>query len=254
VANERNLRLENVARRAGAYGIDVSGVAPASWLGVPLEVDGRLQGVLSAASVRPAAFSEQHEELLGALGRLAVTALNNVRLFEMATIDALTGLLSARPLRERLAEEFEQARAADRPLSVVMIDVDRFKSVNDEFGHEVGNEVLRHLARVLSTRLRETDLAARYGGEEFTVLLPGTPAPSALEVAERLRVAVESNPAETTAGSLKVTVSVGIATYPNLCVESSEALVAAADAALYESKRSGRNRVTEANELAANDR
>jgi diguanylate cyclase (GGDEF)-like protein len=253
-ANERTLRLESVTRRAGAYGIEISETPPESWIGVPLAIEGRTQGVLSAASARRAAFAEQHEELLGALGRQAMVALHNVRLVELATVDSLTGLVSARHLRERLAEEFDVARATGRPLSVVMLDVDRFKSVNDDYGHEVGNEILRYLAKVMVGKLRETDIAARYGGEEFTVLLPATPAARAVDVAERLRAAFDTFPAETSVGPLAITVSVGVATYPGMRVATGEALMAAADAALYESKRAGRNRVTEANGTASDDR
>jgi diguanylate cyclase (GGDEF)-like protein len=244
--NERSLRLDRVSVSAAAYGIDVPGAPAVSWLGVPLETGGRTEGVLSVASARASAFSEQHEELLGALGRQAVTALRSVLLHEIATVDALTGLLTSRHLRERLSEEFARARASGRPLGVVMLDIDRFKEVNDTYGHEIGNEVLRHLARLVVGKLRETDIAARYGGEEFTILLPGTPAPAAAEVAERLRVAVEATPAETLVGPLTITASFGIATFPNVDAASGDDLLAAADAALYESKRAGRNRLTEA--------
>jgi len=243
--NERVLRIEDAPRRAPGYGISASSSTPYSWLGVPLDVAGVTQGVLGAVSRRKEAFTEQHEELLGALGRQSIAALEAVRLFEMATVDGLTGLLTARHLKQRLGEEFERACPTLRPLSVIMIDVDRFKSVNDQYGHETGNEVLCFLAEVIVGRLRESDVAARYGGEEFTILLPGTPLQGALDVAERLRTAIESTPVVTSAGTLQITASFGVATFPSVpAMESGEALVAAADHALYRSKREGRNRVT----------
>lgn len=162
----------------------------------------------------------------------------NARLEELAATDALTGLCNLRGFRRRLGEEFAEARRLGRELSLVMIDVDRFKDYNDSFGHPAGDEALKELARILREETRDYDVAARYGGEEFAVLLPSAGQTEAERVAERVRKAVEVR-----IWPLRpLTVSLGAATLP--CdAESPEGLVGAADQALYAAKEGGRNRV-----------
>jgi diguanylate cyclase (GGDEF)-like protein len=170
----------------------------------------------------------------------------NDRLSALATEDALTGLKNVRCFRERLAEEFQRAERYQLPLSVILLDVDRFKEFNDSFGHPAGDQVLREVARCIREGCRTTDFAARYGGEEFVVLLPNTPETEAREVAGRIRRTIEEQPWK----ERKVTSSFGVAGYgPEHGTE--EALIQAADQALYRSKKSGRNRVTCWNEMGA---
>lgn len=248
VKRARPLRLDDITKEANAYGYSwlIRQLPYRSWLGVPLELKDRPLGVISVASESRAAFTEQHQALLQTLGQQVVSALENARLFELATIDGLTGLINPRYLRQKLAEQFEQAKRTHKPLSVVMIDLDHFKKINDTYGHEVGNDVLRYLAALVKSRLRDSDIPARYGGEEFTVLLPNTPADPSRDVAERLRIAIESAPAPTSAGPIKITASIGVANYPALNVADQDELVTAADKALYASKQNGRNRITDA--------
>ncbi|MBX7221555.1 MAG: sensor domain-containing diguanylate cyclase [Blastocatellia bacterium] len=243
----RVLRIDDLSSQASLYGYSwLTRQLPfRSWMGVPLEANNRPLGVISVASESRRAFSEQNQELLKALSQQVVSALDNARLFELATVDGLTGLFNSRHLRLKLAEAFSQAQKNQKPLSIIMVDIDYFKKCNDTYGHEVGNEVLKHVAGIVRTRLRDTDLAARYGGEEFTVLLPNTPPVGALEVAERLRSAVEHTPAPTAAGMVSITVSLGTATFPTIPVADQDALLAVADKALYQSKQNGRNRVTQ---------
>lgn len=163
----------------------------------------------------------------------------------MANTDGLTGLYNHRHLQERLQQEIERADRYERPLSVVMADLDRFKSFNDAHGHPRGDEVLIAVSRTLRQLSRASDIVARYGGEEFTLILPETTAEEALVLAERARQCVEALDLEVAEGS-RVTLSLGIASHaPGM---SKEALIESADAALYTAKRQGRNRVCEAGE------
>lgn len=155
------------------------------------------------------------------------------RLRELAMRDALTGLLNRRSFFELAEAEFAKAARAGQPLAALMLDLDHFKQVNDRLGHSAGDRALAGFAAIVRRELRGGDIAGRYGGEEFCVLLPATELEGALNVAQRIRQAA--------AGSLGCTVSVGLA-----MLEASstlDALVAAADAALYQAKRSGRDRV-----------
>ncbi|KIP99234.1 response regulator PleD [Agrobacterium tumefaciens] len=162
---------------------------------------------------------------------------------EMAVIDALTGLNNRRYLDNHLKVLFTRAAARQRPLSVCITDIDRFKDVNDTYGHDAGDEVLREFASRLRSTVRGADLACRYGGEEFVVVMPDTPVDMAAAVAERLRSIIEGAPFTLRSGrELHITASLGIATNA-LSVETPEALMRQADMALYEAKTAGRNRV-----------
>ncbi len=164
----------------------------------------------------------------------------------MANTDGLTGLYNHRHLQERLQQEIERAERYERPLSVIMTDLDHFKSFNDAFGHPRGDELLIAVARTLRQLSRASDILARYGGEEFTLVLPETSATEALVLAERVRQCVEALEPAGAAGGAKVTLSLGVASHAQ--GDSKEALIEAADAALYRAKRAGRNRVCVAGE------
>jgi len=166
----------------------------------------------------------------------------NARLQLLAVTDGLTGVFNHRRFQEALQTELIRAERHKRPLSVLMIDVDFFKKINDAMGHPAGDELLRRLAEILSADLRQTDLIARYGGEEFTVLLPETSKTEAMYVAERMRAAVELLANENAAWRQKVTVSLGVATFPEDGLSGADVLEAA-DKAMYIAKRQGRNRV-----------
>ena len=166
----------------------------------------------------------------------------NARLERLAVTDGLTGVFNHRRYQEALQAELLRAERHNRPLGVLMVDVDFFKKVNDAMGHPAGDELLRRLAEVLSADLRQTDLIARYGGEEFAVLLPETTKSEAMQVAERMRVAVESRINEGANWPTKVTVSIGVATFPE-DGKTAEQVLIAADQAMYVAKRQGRNRV-----------
>jgi diguanylate cyclase (GGDEF)-like protein len=159
----------------------------------------------------------------------------------LSETDDLTGLFNIRGFALAANRLFAQAARHGRPTSVLMIDSDNLKSVNDAHGHAAGNELLRHLARAIQGELRFTDVSARYGGDEFIVLLPDTPAKGAMEVAERIRTRIASMPLPVNGSSVSASVSIGIACYPE-DGGTLDALAAHADGALYSAKQDGRNR------------
>jgi diguanylate cyclase (GGDEF)-like protein len=174
--------------------------------------------------------------------RVRLLEETNARLAALAATDLLTGLANRRAFDEALAREASLAGRGVRPLSLLALDVDHFKTFNDAFGHPAGDEALRRVAEAIRGCCRATDVAARTGGEEFAVLLPGTDLEGALVLAERVRAAVEAGP-----WPLRpVTASAGVATLGAACRGAAERLVAAADRALYRAKRDGRNRVVSA--------
>ena len=218
---------------------------------------GDLAGFVSIAR-RGRPFTEAERELLGYLAQQAAQSLENVDLHEVverqAIEDALTGLANRRRFEERLFGEVERARRfPDQPLTLVMIDIDDFKGVNDRLGHVAGDEVLRAVAAAARDGRRESDLAARYGGEELALILPGADLQGAAQAAERIREAVERldfKLTDTDGAPLRVTVSAGVAAFGHRA-EDPSGLVAAADDALYEAKRAGKNRVRFAHAPAA---
>jgi diguanylate cyclase (GGDEF)-like protein len=188
------------------------------------------------------------EPLLAAdLRELAVASLHvaamieNARLFALATRDGLTGLFRRTVFDEHVAAEAARVRRGHPPYAVLMLDIDDFKAVNDGYGHAAGDLVLRAVSTAVRSNSRETDTVARYGGEELTVLLPGTDAPAALQVGEKLRAAVAALAIDVGAREVRVTVSVGASTAHDGAVPAE--VVANADAALYRAKRGGKNRV-----------
>jgi len=177
----------------------------------------------------------------------------NARLLKIAQTDSLTGLDNRRYLEERLEEAFGHSRRLKEPLAVVLCDLDRFKSVNDTHGHQAGDAVLKQLARILKQEAREIDRVGRYGGEEFMLLLPGTVLDAAVTFAERARKAVEAHTFSFDGGTLQRTMSCGVAAWPHPRIEDCDALVKAADDALYVAKETGRNRVIRFDSQAFNE-
>jgi two-component system, cell cycle response regulator len=167
----------------------------------------------------------------------------NERLRYMSQTDVLTGLDNRRHIETRIEEMFEHAKRLNEPFACVMVDLDKFKSVNDEYGHQAGDAVLRQLAKILKNEVREIDHAGRYGGEEFILLLTGTVLDAAVTFAERVRKAIESHTFTIENGTLQRTASFGVAAWPHPKVTSCDGLVRAADDALYVAKETGRNRV-----------
>ncbi len=211
---------------------------------VPLFAESDPLGVL--ALEQPGRFGRIERRVVRMIGQFAshaALALRNAWLLEqvqrLAEVDALTNVANRRTFETALAQELSRAVRHGDPLTLVMIDVDRFKKINDEHGHRAGDEALHKVAQALVEESRDFDTVARYGGEEFAVILPACSSRESLIAAERLRLAV-SNIDDLPRG---VTASAGVATYPTHA-DDAESLIKAADEALYESKRTGRNRVT----------
>lgn len=208
---------------------------------------------IEARDIRGASISHGVIWLLGLAG---IGAYNLVRrreieriaqqqeLEHLASTDALTGLANRHTLVIRAEQELARAKRYGGELSLLMVDIDFFKKVNDTYGHQVGDIVLKKLADVFSQVLRDTDFAARFGGEEFVILLPETNAENALKTAERLRASVNDIQVPLQQGGMvEFTVSVGVASYSSSGNNNIEKLISGADKALYAAKKSGRNKV-----------
>ncbi len=215
-------------------------------------------GVMTVAR-RGEGFGPAEREVFLYLAGQVSSSIENIalhnRVSEQAMTDALTGLSNNRRFRELLAKEADRAERFGHEMSLIMLDIDDFKQVNDTYGHLQGDKVLRMVARVLQLESRGVDEPARYGGEEFAVALPETGLEGALDLAERVRVRIESEqvPRAGDAGAVSVTASVGAVSMHG-SADGAEALIAAADAALYEAKRAGKNRVAGAPAPRAADR
>ncbi len=217
-----------------------------SILAVPMRLGDKVIGMMSNQSYQPNAFTPEDERLLEMLASYAAIALDNARLFrevqKLAITDPLTGAYNRRQLFELGQREFNRAHRFDRPFSVIFLDIDRFKVVNDTYGHATGDLVLRVLTQRIQETIREIDILGRYGGEEFVVLLPETTCAAALSVAERLRNLAGRMPIPTEHGDVIVTVSIGLT---EISEETKDfaSLVARADAAMYDAKKAGRDRI-----------
>jgi len=214
---------------------------------VPLRHRGREVGVLVAENPPgAAAFTSRAEGIAAMMGNQVAVAVANALLMEetrrLALTDPLTGLDNRRQLFALGSRALAAARRYGRPLTCIMLDIDHFKRINDTYGHGVGDEVLRTVARRCRASVRDVDVLGRYGGEEFAVVLPEIDRELGAIVAERLRTAIGGSPVATSAGPVQVTVSAGVAELDE-DTEDLGALVAAADDALYVAKRSGRDRV-----------
>jgi diguanylate cyclase (GGDEF)-like protein len=209
-----------------------------------LELSARVKSMLRLKALQDA-LVEKNRELDRANKELA---RRREELLTLSRTDALTGLFNRRYFEERLNEEFTRSRRYGSPLSLVMLDIDHFKRINDTFGHPFGDQVLKAVAQTACSRLREVDLMARYGGEELIALLPETSPVDALRVCERVREAIASlgleHPgADGHVQEVRLTASLGVATVPAANLTSAEALLMAADTSLYAAKGAGRNRV-----------
>jgi diguanylate cyclase (GGDEF)-like protein len=204
--------------------------------------------LLEGLQTKNAELARLNDELEAKVrARTAELEAVNARLSQLAVTDGLTGLFNHRYLHERLQQEVERARRSGAPVSMMMVDVDHFKTYNDRCGHPAGDAVLREVARLLSTDRRITDVVARYGGEEFALLFLDTDKAAAALIAERVRAKVANTvfPRGCEQPGGAITVSAGVASVPEDALTAKD-LVAAADAALYRAKRCGRNVVVSA--------
>jgi diguanylate cyclase (GGDEF)-like protein len=217
----------------------------AALLVLPLLCADEAIGSLTLAARRRHVFSKDRREMLGVICNQIGVSIENAKMYklmeEMATTDGLTGLCNHRTFQERASSMLDRSERLGKRCSLILCDIDHFKSVNDTHGHPVGDLVLRRVAQVLAAGVRKIDLVARYGGEEFAIVLEETDAKGARELAERVRVEVSKQQFPTGERSFHVTLSLGIAVYPDDGKEK-QLLLNHADQALYQAKRSGRNR------------
>jgi diguanylate cyclase (GGDEF)-like protein len=221
-----------------------AGKVAAGEMDVELPVYGRGEvGYLTVVFNRMVARLRKAREDLDATNRALVT--KNEELHTISVTDGLTGLHNRKHMNETVELEFKRAERNGHAVSILMIDIDRFKNFNDARGHQAGDAVIRGVADVLKETIRTTDYAARYGGEEFLILLPYIGPDKAMQTGERLRAAVEGAKLGAADGFEGLTISVGAASYPE-CGSESEAIIREADLALYKAKRGGRNQVVPA--------
>jgi two-component system cell cycle response regulator len=211
---------------------------------IPLVSFGQTLGVLLLDSAEKDAFKESDVQSLESVADICSNAIQNAhyvdRVKQLAYLDGLTGIFNRRFFELRIAEEIERARRFGAGMAVIMVDIDQFKRLNDEFGHLLGDEVLRQVSSVFHQQLRKIDVVCRFGGEEFAILLSQTNPQHAFGVAEKLRRLVETW--QFPGVPRPVTISAGAASYPDHGTTRDE-LVKAADAGLYAAKQAGRNRV-----------
>lgn len=204
----------------------------------------RCRGIFSIESEQPNIFTSDIEQILRTLIENASVAFTRATLYQkmelLATTDGLTGLNNHRHFQEILSKEIERARRYKHPVSLLLMDIDHFKNFNDTYGHPVGDLVLKEIAICIHKSIRTNDIPARYGGEEFTVIIPETDQKSAMVIAERVRITIERHIIRSLEKELRVTVSIGCASYPSQ-VSSQQELIDCADKALYYSKENGRN-------------
>jgi len=188
---------------------------------------------------------KNHQEILTVLTTLIAMTLENARLFQLATIDGLTGLYVRRYFDIRLKEEITRLKRIDSNLAIIMMDIDLFKSINDTFGHQQGDIVLTELASILKNAIRkDLDIPCRYGGEEFVAILPGTDQEGAIVLAERIRKRCEDFQFTSLSDDpIRVTISGGVASINSNSIITKEELFEIADNKLYEAKQAGRNKI-----------
>ncbi|MBS2039280.1 sensor domain-containing diguanylate cyclase [bacterium] len=214
-----------------------------SMICVPLEMHRRLIGVLTLTTAKAEhVFTQEEMELVVLIAAHISLALESHRLYELSVLDGLTNIYNRRYLDQRLSQELADSIRHEKPLTVALLDLDNFKKLNDGYGHQAGDQVLCELTGLLSQELRQHDVLARYGGEEFALILAGTSGPDGLHLGERLRALVESRDFFYKNQKLPVTISLGLATFPENG-QDKMTLLRAADKALYRAKESGRNRV-----------
>jgi len=201
-----------------------------------------LQALTVSALALQEAVDKSREELAQTQKQLTEVSTELERTQEQARTDPLTGFLNRRGMEEILIREFARSRRTASPLSVAILDIDHFKTVNDEHGHDVGDQALVHIAKVARSGVRETDVVCRYGGEEFVVVFPGAAADGARFVVDRMRTLAESTPLAVGALKVQIRFSAGVSELTGTD-GSIRVLLKRADDALYEAKRAGRNRV-----------
>jgi len=223
-----------------------------SFVSLPLTIRNKSIGVLNLADkIDGTGFSDYEVKLLEVIALYSAVAVerrfyyqSSIDLRKISITDSLTGLLNRRYFEERLSEEFERSRRHKQPFSLIILDIDNFKNLNDSYGHLFGDEILKTTTSVIRRCVRIIDIAARYGGEEFAIILPTTDKSGTSIIAERIRAEIESTISlvRDTGTTINITVSLGIASFPD-DASVAEELINNADRALYRAKSQGKNKV-----------
>jgi diguanylate cyclase (GGDEF)-like protein len=215
---------------------------------IPLILGGEPIGALNFNGNSKGYFDKRDFGFAELTAEMIARSLRNARLMseqkKLATQDGLTKLLNHRNFYEQLDIEFSRAKRFAHPLSVVMLDIDYFKKINDTYGHPAGDAILKEMAKRIKSELRSVDIVARYGGEEFGLVLPESDSKASMLVAERIRQKVCTAPFGTDKGEINVTVSIGVCDSSSQAITDGTDMVKKADKALYKSKHSGRNKIT----------
>lgn len=237
------LDLEIQPKHASLAGLEHSLLA-----GCALRAGGQVYGTLKVLYPAGAELDADQLTVLESAALLAASATRShclsIELHQLTVSDALTGLINQSYFLEMAGQELRRARRYDHAFSLLLLDIDNFRGVNETYGHSVGDEVLQGVSQIFRNNLRDVDILARYGGEEFVLLLPETGLNEALGVAGRLLYMLRSNPVPTSAGEVPVTVSIGVSGLASQDEITMDRLLDRADRALYQSKKNGRNRVT----------
>jgi len=217
-----------------------------SWLGIPLTIKDNAIGIFSLDSHETQHFTQEHAQLAATFANQVAIALENARLFEevhrLAITDPLTGIFNRRHFYNLTMREFERSRRYNTRFSMLMMDIDNFKEINDTLGHPAGDQVLQQVALLFQVNLRKADIPCRYGGEEFTATLPETGIEAAHKLAKRLCTKIANTTMQTDRGGVHITVSIGVAEYGNEC-DTLDRLLDCTDRALYAAKTAGRKQV-----------
>lgn len=241
IKNKKSIVVNNNIKKNFPDFTDLSKTGIRSWMGIPLIYKDRVIGMMSFDHLEENQFSEEDCKLAQAFANQVAIALENASLYEEAMErvihDDLTGCFSRGHLFSSLEREAEIANRYGAPLSLLMMDIDNFKQINDKFGHLTGDDVLKETVRLCSETLRKSDILARYGGEEFVALLPSSGLSEAVTAAERIRLSIEKNLVH------PVTISIGCSCFRKEDFKNIDQFIKRADKALYKAKEKGKNRV-----------
>lgn len=216
---------------------------------IPLKSKNSLNGIIFLSKkIMGTPYTDQEFLFLDKLSKFASIAVENSRLYRMATLDRMTGLYIHHYFKERLSEEIKRSERNDSKLTLIMADIDHFKKVNDTYGHQQGDLILKEIAVIIHQNIRSFDIASRYGGEEFAIILTEADINTAYNIAERLRRKIEQHDFPGDNGPVKITISMGIAQYRPEHDKNEKSLIKRADVALYSAKAQGRNLVIRSNE------
>ncbi|MCD6162551.1 MAG: sensor domain-containing diguanylate cyclase [candidate division Zixibacteria bacterium] len=249
ISDFRSADIEKSSFKSSQIQTGVFYVNEAQMLELPLISHGKVIGLIQLQSMNKDGFTGKERKNFNVFANATAVAIDNAWLHremqELIIIDELTGLYNYRYFRNKLSEEIRRADRYHQNLSLLMVDCDHFKKINDSQGHETGNVILKEITDIIRYSVRDVDIVARYGGEEFMVILPQTDVESTLVIAERIRVQIEESYFTNSQGQrdLRITVSIGAAIFPDGLKSSSE-LLKKVDKALYIAKNNGRNQVS----------